>query len=320
MAASGPGITDIKILFTRSGNRCAFPKCAAPIVVDGTLVGEVCHIKGVRPASARHDPNQAPAERHQYQNLVLMCPTHHTVIDDDEDGYTVERLQRIKAEHEQKIIPLSDLEASTVAQAFMQNVSNVGQSGGLSAHTVNASNINVHGGPPVGQVTHQRQIQAVENLWQIVLNLGSEFGLVIFIDTILLPQEIDAHLKGEQDISFMDAVVEYRDSQLALRKFANAGANNAAKERPFVSHRLWSIFFVIQGIYGRTALLLANSFKQRRFVNWRDDGGCDQLLRAILPAQSVEHVKKLQTHGLRTAIDLLESQFLLEAGMNKPQI
>jgi hypothetical protein len=54
-------------------------------------------------------------------------------------------------------------------------------------------------------------------------------------------------------------------------------------------------------------------------VNWREDSGCDQLLRAILPAQSVDHVKALQTHGLRTALDLLEGQFLLEAGMNKPQ-
>ncbi|MDP2331003.1 MAG: hypothetical protein Q8M19_09955 [Reyranella sp.] len=206
-----------------------------------------------------------------------------------------------------------------MAQSFVQSVSNVGQSGGLSAHTVNASSINLHGGPPVGQVTHQRQIQAVESLWQIVLNLGSEFSLAIFIDTILLPQEIDAHLRGEEDISFMDAVAEYRDSQLPLRKFANAGANNAAKERPFVSHRLWSIYFVVQAVYGRTALLLANSFKEGRFVNWREDGGCDQLLRAILPVQSVEHVKKLETNGLRTALDLLEAQFLLEAGMNKPQ-
>lgn len=49
MAASGPGITDIKLLFARSGNRCAFPKCRAPMAVNESLTGEVCHIKGARP-------------------------------------------------------------------------------------------------------------------------------------------------------------------------------------------------------------------------------------------------------------------------------
>lgn len=58
MAAGSPGIRDIKLLFARSGNQCAFPKCRAPMAFDETLTGEVCHIKGARPGSARYDPNQ----------------------------------------------------------------------------------------------------------------------------------------------------------------------------------------------------------------------------------------------------------------------
>jgi len=319
MAASGPSITDIKLLFARSGNRCAFPKCTAPVALNETLTGEVCHIKGVRPGSARHDPMQPSEERHQYQNLVLMCPTHHTVIDDDETSYTVERLQQMKREHEQGISPVSDAESSIVAQAFVQNVSSTGQIGGLSAHTVNASTITVHNASPVSQATHSRQIQAIEHLWQVVLALRNEFRLLTFIDTVLLPTEIDAYFKDNDANSIMDAVVEYRDQRLVLRKLASAGADVADKERPFVNHRLWSVFFVIQGLYARTALLLTNSFKERRFVNWRDDGGCEQLLRAVLSAQSIDHLKGLQTHGLQTAIDILERQFLAEAGLNKPQ-
>lgn len=289
------------------------------MALNETLTGEVCHIKGVRPGSARYDPNQSPGERHHYQNLVLMCPTHHTVIDDDEESYTVERLQRIKCEHEEGATPVSETEASRIAETFVQSVANVGQSGGLSAHTVNASSITVQSAPSGNPFTHHRQIAAVENLWQVLRNFASEFSSVIFIDTILLPQEIDSYLKGEDNNSLMEAVVEYSDPQLAIMKMTNAGGNDAAKDRPFVSHRLWSVFFVIQAIYGRTALLLTNSFKERRFIDWRNDSGCDQLLRAVLPGQSVGHVKSLQMNGLRTAIDYLESQFLAEAGMNKPQ-
>lgn len=74
VAASGPGITDIKLLFARSGNRCAFPKCRAPIAINDTLTGEVCHINGARPGSARYDLGQSDVERHAYANLVLIVP------------------------------------------------------------------------------------------------------------------------------------------------------------------------------------------------------------------------------------------------------
>ena len=146
MAASGPGITDIKLLFARSGNRCAFPK----------------------------------------------CPTHHTVIDDDEEAYTVERLCKIKAAHEAQSAPIPNAEAAAVAEVFIQSATNIGQSGGLSAHTVNASTITVQSAPSTSHLTRQRQIQAVEHLWQVVRNLSSEFSLVAFVDTILTPSELDA--------------------------------------------------------------------------------------------------------------------------------
>jgi hypothetical protein len=317
VSASGPGITDIKLLFARSGNRCAFPKCRAPMAVNKTLTGEVCHIKGARPGSARYDPNQTDVERHDYANLILMCPTHHTVIDDDEDAYPVERLCKIKAVHETESAPIPDTDAAAVAELFIQSVTNVGQSGGLSAYTVNASTITVQSAPSKSHLTHQRQIQAVEHLWQVVRGLKSEFGSAVFVDTILTPLELDSYFSGGKYPQIADCIGEYADMNFCLRKLASAGANDADKERPFVTHRLWSIFFILRAFYGRIALLLTTSYKERKFVNWRADDGCDQLLRAILPAQLVEKAKGQPFGGLQTAIDSLESQFLSEAGMNK---
>lgn len=316
MAASGPGITEIKMLFARSGNRCAFPKCRAPMAINNTLTGEVCHIKGVRPGSARYDASQVDAERHAYANLVLMCPTHHTVIDDDEEAYTVERLSKIKAAHEDQSARISDAEAATVAETFVQSVTNIGQTGGLSAHTVNASTITVQSAPSTSHLASERQIQAVEHLWQVVRNFSSEFGLLIFVETILTPSELDAYFREGEHNQVADCIREYADRNVPLGKFASAGANDAAKERPFVSNRLWSIFFVLQGLYGRASLLLTNSYKEGRFIDWRTDSGCDQLLRAVLPAHVVEHVKLQTIGGLRSAIDFLENEFLAEAGMN----
>ena len=86
------------------------------MAVNGTLTGEVCHIKGQRPGSARYDRGQAAVERHAYANLILMCPTHHTVIDDDEEAYPVERLSKIKAAHEAQSVPVPDAEAAAIAK------------------------------------------------------------------------------------------------------------------------------------------------------------------------------------------------------------
>jgi len=320
VATSGPGASDIKRLFARSGNRCAFPKCAAPLAFDKTLTGEVCHIKGARPGSARYDPQQTDVERHGYSNLILMCPTHHTVIDDDEEAYTVERLHKIKAEQEARAAPISEAEASLVAQTFVQSVSNVGQSGGLSAHTVNASNITIQNAPPADQLTHERQIQAIENLWKAIQNLRNKFNHIIFIDNIFTQKELDSYFQRREHANIGDCVREYADMNFALRKLASAGCNDAGQERPFVSHRVWSVFFVVQALYGRSALLITNSYRQRRLISWKEDSGCDQLLRAILPGQTVEWAKGLEIGGLHRAIEQLENQFLAEAGMNKSRL
>lgn len=315
MAASGPSVTDVKVLFARSGNRCAFPKCTSPIVLDGTLVGEVCHIKGAKLGSARHDPGQSDIDRNAYSNLILLCSTHHTVVDDDEEAYTVERLNRMKALHEDRSKPVPDQDAAATASLLVKSVANIGQSGGISAHTVNASTITVQSGPSTGQLTHQRQIQAVERLWQIVRNFSSEFSLVVYVQVILVPEELDAYFREGKYAHIADCVREYADMNICIRKFSSSGANDAANERPFVTQRLWSVFCTLQAIYGRSALLLSNSYKERKFKDWRSDSGCDQLLGAVLPTQAVEHAKE---QGLKIAIDYLENQFLAEAGMNKP--
>ncbi|MER8840889.1 hypothetical protein NKH86_19315 [Mesorhizobium sp. M0913] len=285
------------------------------MAIDETLVGEVCHIKGAKPGSARHDPAQSPEERHAFANLILMCPTHHTVVDDDEESYPVDRLVRLKRDHEEQAKPVADGEADRVAEVYIQNVSTIGQSGGLSAHTVHANNITVQTTHGAGEIS-SRQMVAIERLWEVVRSLAREFSMVIFIDSILLPQEMDDYFKGVDSNAFMNSALEYENPKAPFDKLARAGANDADKERPFVSPRLWSIFFIIQGMYGRSALLLGNSFKDRRLKHWRDDHGCDQLLRSVLPAHAVDHAKGLSFNGLRTAIDMLESQFLTEAGMN----
>ena len=93
---SSPSVATIKHLFAVSGNLCAFPKCTSPLIHFGKVTGRICHIKGAKPGSARYDENQGDEDRHDYQNLILMCPIHHDVIDADEIGYPVDLTTQVE--------------------------------------------------------------------------------------------------------------------------------------------------------------------------------------------------------------------------------
>src|SRR3546814_14625787 len=57
---------------------------------------------------------RSDAERDDYRNLILLCPTHHTLIDrkENEAAYPVELLLEMKAAHEARILDLLDLGGS----------------------------------------------------------------------------------------------------------------------------------------------------------------------------------------------------------------
>jgi hypothetical protein len=86
---TGPTVATIKRLFAVSGNRCAFPGCELPLVdeASGNVLGEMCHIRARSPDGPRYDPEQTEEERHGFGNLVLLCPTHHAIVDGDVRGH-----------------------------------------------------------------------------------------------------------------------------------------------------------------------------------------------------------------------------------------
>ena len=100
--SNSPEREAIKKLFAFSKNVCAFPECNNTIVdyEYKTVIGEICHIKGRSPGSARYDPEQPDNERNAFENLILLCPKHHKIIDSNPEKFTVEVLQRMKEEHE----------------------------------------------------------------------------------------------------------------------------------------------------------------------------------------------------------------------------
>jgi hypothetical protein len=99
----------LKRLFIKSGNICAMPKCNATILIDETVVGQICHIKARRKKGPRYDPTLTLAQRNDFPNLILLCPTCHKRVDSAPSIFTVELLADMKVIHEQKAeIEISD--------------------------------------------------------------------------------------------------------------------------------------------------------------------------------------------------------------------
>ncbi|GAA1657593.1 hypothetical protein GCM10009806_28020 [Microbacterium flavum] len=67
--------------------------------IDSTVVGEEAHIRAQSADGPRFEPDYDHVDG--YENLVLMCPTHHALIDaNDGAGFTVDQLLAMKRKHE----------------------------------------------------------------------------------------------------------------------------------------------------------------------------------------------------------------------------
>ncbi len=96
---------DIKRLWGRAGGRCAAPGCGidltALIASGNYVVGEMAHVIGRKPSAPRGKPSGGA---NTYDNLILLCPTHHTHVDKAPEGtYPETLLHEWKSTHEAKI-------------------------------------------------------------------------------------------------------------------------------------------------------------------------------------------------------------------------
>jgi len=97
-----------KILWARSGNECAFSDCNQELTVFGidgssTIIGEEAHIVAQKFNGPRGDGYPPGGDIDGVANLILVCPTHHRLIDDQPQNFSIGMLEEIKRSHEESI-------------------------------------------------------------------------------------------------------------------------------------------------------------------------------------------------------------------------
>ena len=89
-------------LWIASGGRCQYPGCNVTLYRDDVTLAKmnrsyVAHIVADSPGGPRGDEILSPKLAKEFSNLMLLCDTHHRLIDrEDVAGHPVELLQELK--------------------------------------------------------------------------------------------------------------------------------------------------------------------------------------------------------------------------------
>ena len=102
-----PSSTTKLRLFADSGGYCQNPSCLAQLfkdIDDDTIhIAEMAHVISACDNGPRSNSSMTPEQRAQYVNLILLCPTCHTIIDKAEESYPEGLIAAWKKSHRDQI-------------------------------------------------------------------------------------------------------------------------------------------------------------------------------------------------------------------------
>lgn len=117
---------DLKLLWGLAAGRCS--KCRCVVVAEATeadpcaILGEIAHIVAHGDSGPRADPGFPKAGRDRYENLILLCPNDHTLVDKQDSTFRTDDLRAWKRDHERWVVERLREEAPGVGFAELQVV------------------------------------------------------------------------------------------------------------------------------------------------------------------------------------------------------
>lgn len=103
-------IADVKTLYALAAGRCAFPSCHILLTQSHSSsakvsqIGEIAHIVAHSVDGPRGDSNFPTDRLDTYGNWILLCPTHHKIIDAEPHLHPISKLHQLKSDHESWIV------------------------------------------------------------------------------------------------------------------------------------------------------------------------------------------------------------------------
>lgn len=115
---------DSHLLWAKSAGRCAYPACTNRCVdsfenAGNILIGEMAHVLAYSKKGPR-STGKPVANVDKYENLVLLCPYHHTIVDKAPDDFPPELLRQWKSELEERVGKAMDIPRFTTKRQLFE--------------------------------------------------------------------------------------------------------------------------------------------------------------------------------------------------------
>lgn len=141
------------------------PGCDTEMVNEkGTVIAEICHIRAYSKGGARHDPTFPDHGLNSEENLILFCGGCHTVVDNEESHWTVERLIDLKSRCAKSSKPhykfnqTQDRSIDTWIENYHQNTAY--QIGSGNTQIISPQIVHINHGTPTSVGGHDHQVLA----------------------------------------------------------------------------------------------------------------------------------------------------------------
>ena len=165
--------------------------------------------------------------------------------------------------------------------------------------------------------TRKREIEAVESLYRSMNKADSEFAALMFCDWCILPEEMDKCAKNQSIEDRLYHKIRVYENRLTVsRMHGRCLPVNCEELFTKIHVVLWHSTYL--RVLCRAALLLSDSLKERRYVDWREDGGMDEILGQMYDIdgafqKTVSEAKLMRLGGLGHIVKYIKSCFILEA-------
>lgn len=150
-----------------------------------------------------------------------------------------------------------------------------------------------------------RRIEAVDRLWNEVVELRQHFARMIFFFDIIRPSEYAQVHTNPNTSAFFNFT---QDDLLGWIE----GTQSLDKYRPYLGETAWQQFFLYRSTLGRIGFLITEIATGETVDDWRGDGIIDANLKAVLGDDTSAMVGRQKSQAASLAVNLMESKILAE--------
>jgi hypothetical protein len=105
--AASPNAHTQRTLFAASGGYCQNPMCSRELFIEypgkSIHIAEMAHVFAAKDDGPRANARLSEDERGAFENLILLCPVCHTIIDKAPDVYPDRVIHRWKRSHAERL-------------------------------------------------------------------------------------------------------------------------------------------------------------------------------------------------------------------------